>query len=285
MRVQNVFTVLALLALAALVFIVVRSLSAPKPQSPGARAQRSTGVVVKYPQIYVAHENLEVGSFLDAGDLEPRDWLEQAIVPSEVRVDQVKASELAGSVVRDRMVKGEPIFLLKLVKPGERGFLAAVLLPGMRAVTLALDNVTGHSGLMLPGDRVDVILTQSVGGTASAGQAHVGETIVRSARVLAIGKALGPPDNPANVDEHPDAVTLEVTPKQAEAVSVAKLLGNLTLALRSLPSTPSDTREDELATTGADLSKPSAPTWGGNVSKALSSGTSVQIMRGSGDQR
>jgi pilus assembly protein CpaB len=285
MRVQNVFTVLALLALAALVFIVVRSLSAPKPRINGAKVERSTGAVVKFLQIYVARKNLEVGSFLDAGDLEPHDWLEYAIIPSEVRVDQVPASELTGSVVRERMVKGEPIFREKLVKPGDRGFLSAVLLPGMRAVTLALDNISGHSGLMLPGDRVDVILTQSVGGADSPGQAHVGETIVRAARVLAIGKALGPPDNPANIDERPDAVTLEVTPKQAEVVSVAKQLGTLTLALRSLPSTPSDQREDELATIGADLSKPSSPTWGGNVSKALSSGTSVQIMRGSGDKR
>jgi pilus assembly protein CpaB len=285
MRVQNVFTVLALLALAALVFIVVRSLSAPKPLLAGTKIQRSTGALIKYPQIYVARENLEIGSFLDVKDLEPHDWPEQAIIPSEVRVDQVKASELAGSVVRERMVKGEPIFHEKLVKPGDRGFLSAVLFPGMRAVTIALDNITGHSGLMLPGDRVDIILTQSVGGAASAGEAHVGETIVRAARVLAIGKALKAPDNPENVDEHPDAVTLEVTPKQAEAVSVAKQLGNLSLALRSLPSTESDRVEDELATTGADLSKPSAPTWGGNVSKALSSGTNVQIMRGSGEHQ
>lgn len=278
MRLQNVFTLLALLALAALVFIVVRSLSAPKPQPQTARveqpAQRG-----KYPQIYVARENLEVGSFIDANDLEARDWPEQAILPAQVRADQVQPSEIVGSVVRNRMVKGEPILRENLVKPGDRSFLAAALTPGMRAVTIPIDNISGHSGLLLQGDRVDVILTQNVASATTAAQARVGETILRAVRVIAINSTMAAPQNTETVDDHPRSVTLEVTPKQAEAVAVARELGTLSLALRSLPQTESDEMEDELATTGADLSKSTAPTWGGNVSKALG-GTNVQVMRG-----
>lgn len=282
MRLQNVFTVLALLALAALVFIVVRSLSAQKPQPQTARVEQQVPRG-KFPQVYVARENLEVGSFVDANKLEARDWPEQAILPSQVRADQVQPSELVGSVVRNRMVKGEPILLANLVKPGDRSFLAAALTPGMRAVTIPVDNITGHSGLLLQGDRVDVVLTQNVASASSAAQARVGETIMRAVRVIAINSAMAAPENAQTVDDHPRSVTLEVTPKQAEAVAVARELGTLSLVLRSLPQTESDEMEDELATTGADLSKPTAPTWGGNVSKALG-GNNVQIMRGSNKQ-
>jgi len=283
MRLQNVFTILALLALAALVFIVVRSISAPKPHPEAVKADRPAGPS-GLPQIYVARETMEVGSFVSASDLQPHDWPQTAILPSQLRTDQVPQGDLAGAVVRERIVKGEPILSEKLARPGDRGFLAAVLRPGMRAVTIAIENVSSsHSGLLLPGDRIDVILTQNIGGTANGGRAHVGETIVRAVRVLAIGTALSRPDKADNIDDHPRSATLEVTPKQAEILSVAAQLGQISLALRSLPATESDEMEDELATTGADLTKPSAPTWGGDVSKAFSGGADVQIMRGSGE--
>lgn len=284
MRLQNVFTILALLALAALVFIVVRSLSAPKSHVEAVKIERPAGPS-GLPQIYVARENMEVGTFVDAKDLEPHDWPQAAILPTQLRTDQVQQSDLIGTVVRDRIVKGEPLSRDKLVRPGDRGFLSAVLLPGMRAVTIPIDNISSHAGLMLPGDRLDVILTQNIGGTATGGQAHVGETIVRAVRVLAMGSNFSPPtgDKAGSADDHARSATLEVTPKQAEMLSVAAQLGTLSLALRSLPATESDEIEDELATSGADLSKPASPTWGGDVSKAFSGGANVQIMRGSGE--
>lgn len=284
MRLQNVFTGLAVLALAALVFIVVRSLTAPKPQVQVIKLEKQASG--QMPQIYVARDSMKVGTFINAGDLEPRDWPEQAILATQLRVDQVPASDLAGAVVRDQIAKGEPILREKLVRPGDRGFLAAVLLPGMRAVTVPLDNITGHSGLLQPGDRVDVILTQDIESKeASAARAHVGETIVRAVRVVAVNAVLNPAEKSENVDDHPKSATLEVTPKQSEVIAVALKLGTLSLALRSLPATESDELEDDLATTGADLTKPTDPTWGGDVSKAFAGGASVQVMRGSGDQQ
>src|SRR5262249_918598 len=153
-------TLLAIAAIAALVFIVFRSVVAKPKAQPVKVEHVQPGHL---PQIYVARATMEIGSFVNAQDLEPRDWPEQAILPSEVRADQVALTDLAGAVVRGRIVKGEPILRDKLVKPGDRGFLAAVLLPGRRAVTVPLDNITGHSGLLLPGDRVDIILTQKIG--------------------------------------------------------------------------------------------------------------------------
>ncbi len=203
MRLQNVFTVVALLALAALVFIVVRSVFGARPRTEAAKVERVATPNGHLPQIYIAKNTMEVGAFVNASDLEAHDWPEQAILPTELRADQVPTSDLTGAVVRERIERGEPILREKLVRPGDRGFLAAVLLPGMRAMTVAVDNISGHSGLLIPGDRVDVILTQNIGG-ANGGHSHVSETIARAVRVLAMGTQMNPPKSD-NVDDHPHA--------------------------------------------------------------------------------
>jgi pilus assembly protein CpaB len=281
MRLQNVFTFLALFALAGLVFVVVRSLSAPKPPSQAPKVEQARPTPTHGTQILVARNDLGVGSFVTANDVETHDWPESAILPSQLRADQIPVSDIVGSVVRERMVKGEPVLRDKLVHPGDRGFLAAVLLPGMRAITIAVDNVSSHSGLLLPGDRVDIILTQNLTNANSPARAHVGETIVRAARVLAVGTAMAPPGKAGeNVDDRARTMTFELTPKQAEMLFVATQIGQISIALRSLPATAADELEDQEATSGADLTKPTSPTWGANVSRALSGGPSIEIMRG-----
>ena len=284
MRLQNLFTIVALVALAALVGLVVRSLVS-HPRTTATNVERQAAAQSNLPQIWIARQTLDVGTFIDPADLEAQDWPQAAILPDHLRVGSVQPNDIAGAVVRERITKGEPILMAKIVRPGERGFLASVLLPGMRAVSVGVDSVSANAGLVVPGDRVDVILTQNLqsSGSDQAGRAHVGETIVRAARVLAVGKDLNAPADSKDVDERPRTVTLEVTPKQAEEIAVATALGDIRLALRSLPQTASDKAEDELATSGADLSKPDEPTWAANVSKALGLGNNVQVMRGSAE--
>ena len=96
-----------------------------------------------------------------------------------------------GSVVRRAFVAGEPLLSGQMVAPGERGFLAAVLTPGMRAVAVAVDAVSAASGLIWPGDRVDLILTQSLGSGDADPRKAVGETFLRDIRVLSIDQRLG----------------------------------------------------------------------------------------------
>ena len=282
MRLQNLFTIVALVALAALVGLVVRSLVAPS-QRAATNVSRSAPAETNLPRIWVARQNLEVGSFVDQADFEARDWPQAAILPDHLKVGSVQPNEIQGAVVRERINKGEPILMAKLVRPGERGFAAAVLAPGMRAISVAVDSVSANSGLVLPGDRVDLILTQSLGGDSAKGRAHVGETIARAVRVLAVGKDMIAPQDSKDVDERPHTVTLEVTPKEAEAIAVAAGMGEIKLALRSLSSTESDEEEDKLATSDADLSKPDHPTFGNDVSKALGWGggqSGVAVMHG-----
>ncbi|MFZ1989017.1 MAG: Flp pilus assembly protein CpaB [Alphaproteobacteria bacterium] len=280
MRLQNLFTIVALVALAALVGLVVRSLVAPA-QRTATNVSRSAPVETNLPQIWVARQNLDVGSFVDQADFEARDWPQAAILPDQLKVGTVQPSDIQGAVVREKINKGEPILMAKLVRPGERGFAAAVLTPGMRAISVAVDSVSANSGLVLPGDRVDLILTQNLSGDGAAGHSHVGETIARAVRVLAVGKDMSAPQDSKDVDERPHTVTLEVTPREAEAITVAASMGDIKLALRSLSSTASDEQEDKLATSDADLSKPDRPTYANDVSHALGGMGGVAVMRGS----
>lgn len=283
MRVQTVFTIVALGALAVLVGLVVRSALNKDEAAPiVANVKRDAVEQRGLPQIYVARTTLEVGTFMTKGDFEPRDWPETAILASHLRHGKVDPTTFEGSVVRERIVAGEPLLIEKLVKPGERGFLAAVLLPGRRAVSVGVDAVSGHSGLVLPGDRVDIILTQNLEQSGSNGKFFAGETIVRSVRVLAVGSRLDTPDEASDMDDRPRTVTLEVTPRQAEAIAVANAIGDISLSVRSLPATEVDTAEDQAVSGAADLSRPERPTFASDVSRALGGDPerSLIVMRG-----
>ncbi len=131
---------------------------------------------------------------------------------------------------------GEPIIGSKLVRPGERGFLAAVLRPGTRAVSVPVNATSGISGFVFPGDRVDILITLPVpqdGANSSGYQHKAAETVLRDVRVIAIDQRLDSKDGQAVLAR---TVTFEVTPKQSEIIAVAGEIGKLSLSLRSLGS-------------------------------------------------
>jgi len=141
----------------------------------------------------------------------------------------------AGAVVRTGLLAGEPVLDGRLVKPGERGFLAALLNPDMRAVSVPVNPITGINGFIFPGDRVDVILTHMVtrNDDPLRPDRRVAETVLRDVRVLALDQRVsdqeqGPAAKAAQV------ATLEVTPIQAESLPLLIELGQLSLSLRSL---------------------------------------------------
>jgi pilus assembly protein CpaB len=152
--------------------------------------------------------------------------------------------------------------------PGASGFLAATLKPDMRAVSVAVDDVSGNAGLIQPGDYVDLLLTQQMDRRTDSPELAVSsETVVEHARVLAVGSEISRPkrldigesNNPART------VTLEVTPRMGEVVAVAARLGSLSLALRSFAT---DIRDTASAPDAA--SQPmTAPVWAGDISRAV----------------
>ena len=142
----------------------------------------------------------------------------------------------AGWVAREPFAAGEPIARAKIVARGNGGPIAAVLEPGMRAVSIAVDQTSDVSGFILPGDRVDVLasLSASVEGAGGNGyQRKAAETVLRDVRVVGIDQR---PDSKDGQPVVARTVTLEVTPKQGEILALAGDLGKLLLSLRSLVS-------------------------------------------------
>lgn len=168
--------------------------------------------------------------------------------------------DFVGAVVRRTLQPGDILTAGLIVKPNEAGFLPSVLGPGMRAVSIAVGVAEGTSGLIVPGDRVDVILVQHFGEPGMAlPQRSVSETVLRNLRVIAVDQTISTePRTKAGETHIAKTVTLEVTAPQAEVVTVAMQLGKLQLALRNAADNAASGWIGETTST-----------WGSDVSPAL----------------
>lgn len=138
--------------------------------------------------------------------------------------------QVVGAVVRERILAGEPLVASKLVRAGQSGFLAVVLAPGMRAMSLPVSQDTGAGGFILPGDRVDVIMSRRAEESIDGREGYVTATVLRNIRVLAVGETTEAGDE-QNVEG--SNATLEVGPREAEVLAFAQAQGDLYLVLRS----------------------------------------------------
>jgi len=183
----------------------------------------------------VADEDLATGTFVKPEHLKWQQWPEDGVIEGYMIKGEASEQDLDGAVVRTHLYAGEPITKSRVVHPGERGFLAAVLEVGQRAVSVPVDATSGISGLVFPGDSVDVILTfQTTVKNEDTDEnltRYFSETLLHDIRVLAIDQAVENVDGMAKVAK---TATLEVEPKQAEKVAVALEIGTLSLSLQSL---------------------------------------------------
>ena len=208
-------------------------------------------------KILVAAKDLPAGTIIIPEHLSLKNWPKDALNSAYYSSDTDK-SDLAGKVVRTPFTKGAPITKSALVSQGERGFMAAILRPDMRAVTVKINAQSGVGGFLFPGDRVDVILTHQVEG-ANRERHIVSETILENVRILGVDQRSESTDKKVQIGK---SATLEVTPTMAEKVSMLKSLGTLSLALRSLAMEKAD-----IDTMPTDLQ--GRPTFGSDVSKLL----------------
>jgi pilus assembly protein CpaB len=230
-------------------------------------------------EVLVADSPLAAGTFVKPQHLRwqrwPTDDVPESYVLKGVRSDE----EMIGAVVRKRIAAGEPIIDGAVVKPGERGFLAAVLEPGMRAVSVPITPISANSGLIFPGDRVDLILTQSLVESEQEGSIRrVSETVLNNIRIIAMGADTSDDPREGEANEKAKTATLEVTPRQAEEVALLTELGKLSLSLRSLAGTTPEV---------AALSDSPQLTWDRDVSRVLRSGrlsSRLLVLRGSDAQ-
>jgi pilus assembly protein CpaB len=156
--------------------------------------------------------------------------------------------------VRNPLTAGEPVTQGSLVAPGDRGFLAAALGPGMRAVTISVSAGTSVAGFVFPGDRVDLVLTQEVDCECDEQPLRASETILRNVRVLATDQSTETTTTPEGQTQVQafSMVTLEVTPIIAEKIAVAQTIGTLSLSLRSIADSQSEL-ERAIASGDVDL--------------------------------
>lgn len=186
-------------------------------------------------QVLVAARPLPAGTILKPADVRWQTWPAEAPVAGYLTSASTSPAGIAGAVARADLVAGEPLTAQRVVQPGERGFLAAVLKPGYRAVTVNVSASTGVAGFIFPGDRVDLVLSRQAG-QGGAQPRFVSETVLTDVRVVGIDQRTSNPKSEVLV---PQTATLEVTPKQAEIVTMVTELGKLSLSLRSL-ATPAE---------------------------------------------
>ena len=223
------------LLLGALIIAVGTALAA-RSMFAGASAPQAEAAapVAQGPKVLVAQRGLPVGTIITADSISYQMWPEELVQDAYFIDGESDVAQLLGTVVRHQITAGEPVTQGSLVKPGDRGFLAAALGPGMRAVTVPVSAKTGVGGFVFPGDRVDLVLTQTVKGDGEALKAS--ETILSNLRVLATDQSTTQETNEAGntVVRAFRTVTLEVTPRIAEKVAVAQTIGTLSLSLRSI---------------------------------------------------
>lgn len=260
-------------------------------QQAAMEASRKSPVVKQAAKVYVlvAKVNLAPGTFLKPNHMSWQVWPDASLHSTYMRRNSFKIKSLVGAVVRRGIAAGEPMTKGRIVKPGDRGFMAAVLNPGMRAATIRISAVTGVAGFAFPGDRVDIILTHRVTAGGRGGRV-ASETLLTHVRILAIDQNVAENQLKARVAK---TVTLEVTPKQAEYLTVAANLGRLSLTLRSLARTTGDSSRDRILASGVVLdlnalanrapSRGRSVTWDSQTSRLLSSpknSVDVLIVRG-----
>jgi pilus assembly protein CpaB len=219
--------------------------------------------------VLVATHSIPAGTLLRPEDIGWKEVGPNESLPGHLVRGQVSEAQFVGAIAKRVFTADEMLIAADLVKPSERHFLAAVLKPGTRAVSIAVDAPQSAAGLILPGDLVDVILTQSFTDAATdPARKSVAETVLHNVRVIAVDQSLSMAGKPAapvrgafTVESRvPKTVTFELTEAQAERLYVAGQLGRLQLSVRPLEVSIS-------ADTGSP--RTTGPTWASDVSPAL----------------
>jgi pilus assembly protein CpaB len=274
--------------------LVVRAMGSPS-KTPTAVATAAAVPARPMAKVLVAAKDLQPGQRLTEGDLDWKDWPADEVNPAFITDGSVPvpaaeaaakeadkpegavasvtraATDLAtggakadyvGSVVREPILAGEPIVSRKIVRAGDSGYMAAYLEPGMRAMAIRVTVETAAGGFILPGDRVDVLLTRetnlaNLGASDSERTKFSSSTVMQNVKVLAIDQSTRAGDDEQAVVGA--TATLELGPRDAEALALAKSEGELSLVLRSY----------------ADTGGPS-----GRVAAVARQSTAVRVFRG-----
>jgi pilus assembly protein CpaB len=227
-----VLVVAAVAAIGAL--LLIRGMGSRQAEAPVADPAAIAGE-----QVLVAARDVAQGAALQPSDLAVAIFPQESVAPSFVRLAQQPSAQadLVGAVTRRAFARGEPITTGAVVQPEGRGFMAAQLEPGFRAVAIEIDRETAAGGYIQPNDHVDVIVTTRVqsrdGGSGEQVNSNV---ILEDVRILALGETTQPQapsgEGPQTIDA--GVAVLELTQEDARALALASELGTVSLALRGV---------------------------------------------------
>lgn len=248
---------LAIAATAGLMaFMMVRGLVSKPP------VQKTVEVKVKSSDVLVARTDIGLGQITNDSLFRWQSWPEETVTAGFItRTAQPDAmTQLAGSIARAPIMAGEPITQQKLVKAGQGGVLAAILPAGMRAISTRIKEETAVGNLILPNDRVDVILIRRLRGR-SGQEEYVSDLLFGNVRVLAIGQQIETKEGKKTADGAATTATLELTARQAELLALGNSMGDISLSLRSI----------------ADLDVNQGPTAG--IDPSVKESTAIRVLR------
>jgi pilus assembly protein CpaB len=267
MPARNILTLAAAAVLALLAVIAAQAWL-----TSAAKSRERSEVVVGTVPVVVAARPVERGATLTAADLKIVAFPEQAT--PEGALNSIAQATGGQRMALRALAVNEPVLTSRISAPGEKVSLSAALTPGMRAVTFRSNDVAGVAGFVLPGDRVDVMLTREPSDAGAAGA--VTTVVAENLKVLGVDQMA---DEAATKPVVAKAITLEVAPEQAQAISLAQAVGSVSLALRHVGDEAALAKR---TTTVADLGSGRAPAAGGarQHHSARPSGPSVAVTRG-----
>lgn len=224
--------------------------------------EKTVEVKVESSDVLVARTDIGLGEIINDSLFRWQSWPKETVTSGYItRADRPDAmTQLSGSIARAPIIAGEPITEHKLVRAGQGGVLAAILPAGMRAISTRIKEETAVGNLILPNDRVDVILIRRV--RARNGQEDfVSDLLFGNVRVLAIGQQIETKEGKKTADGSASTATLELTARQAELLALANSMGEISLSLRSI----------------ADLDENQGPMAG--VDPSAKESTAIRVLR------
>jgi pilus assembly protein CpaB len=171
--------------------------------------------------VITAHHDVDVGTKITGDMLSMTNWPSSSKPNGSFQAPE----ELEGRVLKSNLVRGEPILESKLAPVGTSGGLSGVIAKGKRAITVRVNDVIGVAGFALPGNQVDILVNAQ-----DENRKSFSRIVLEQIKVLAVAQDIGRDDTNPRVVK---AVTLEVTPEEAETLDLARSIGSLSLVLRN----------------------------------------------------
>jgi pilus assembly protein CpaB len=249
--------------------MIAYQLAAPPPPAQTVQETHPPPLAVGY--LVAAHPS-PAGTLLRDEDFQVK-MAPAAAMPAGAMADSPEMrTGLRGAMLRHYVEANAPFTADDVIRPHDRGFLATVLAPGTRAVSIGVDQVTGVASLIWPGDLVDVILTQEFDQALTPLAKRVlSETILSNVKVIAVDQDIAQGGSPAaaGAGRASKTVTLEVTTEQAERLTVAQHLGRLAFTVRAIDDVPDP---DHATIYGSDVSPA--------LARVDSGGSRMQVIQG-----